>query len=243
LGRSYYDAIASAFEQIEQAGRTLEQTRAHDKITLSALTSVVNKWLGKRIFDWQQQHPQVNIRILGQEQEPQLGHEPVDFRLTYGERVKSHKHYAELFTDWVVPVCAPSLTQQHPPRAPHDLLTYPLIHIEWEPEYQQPPQWADWAKHIGIDQEVAPLCLSFTLASSAIEAAVSGRGVCLAQISLIRDELIRGDLVIPFDIRLKLPESYFLAWDRDALAKPQARAFHHWLLHSAKRQATFPLQK
>jgi len=122
-------------------------------------------------------------------------------------------------------------------------LTYPLIHIEWEQEYQPPPQWDDWAKYIDIHQKVKPFSLSFTLASSAIEAAVSGRGFCLAQISLIRDELIRGDLVIPFDIRLKLPESYFLAWDRTALEKPQARAFHQWLLHSAKKQALLPLQK
>jgi len=53
----------------------------------------------------------------------------------------------------------------------------------------------------------------------------------LAQISLVRDALYSGDLIVPFDIRLKLPESYFLAWDRAALDKPQARAFHHWLVH------------
>jgi len=239
-GRVYYEAIAQAFTQIEQADHILEQARAQDKITLSALTSVINQWLGKKIFDWQRNHPQVHIRIVGHEQEPRFGIDPVDFRLTYGKRVKSHTHYAKLFTDWVVPACSPALIRQNPPGKAGDILSYPLIHIEWEQEYQQPPQWIDWARSIGNEQPFPPPSLSFALASSAIEAAVSGGGFCLAQISLIRDELARGHLIVPFDIRLKLPESYFLAWHSAALEKPQARAFHHWLLHCAKRQAQWP---
>jgi len=238
-GKLYYEEIAKSFLQIEQAGHILDRAQNQNKITLSALSSVVNKWLGTRVFDWQQKHPETNIRILGHEEEPRLGIDPVDFRLTYGEQVKKHQHYTTLFTDWVVPVCAPALIKQRLCQAPSDILTYPLIHLEWGKSYKPPPQWVDWARHIGKELRQPIFSLSFDLSSSAIEAALSGRGFCLAQISLIQDELTKGKLIIPFDIRLKLPESYFLAWDAASLEKPQARAFHSWLLHSAKKQKVF----
>lgn len=237
LGRLYHEEIARGFLQFEHAARVLERARSEGGLVLSALSSVVNKWIGRRIFDWQALHPDAQIRILGQDGEPRMGVEDVDFRITYGARGGQHAHSAELYRDWVVPACAPALIGRATGSVgPAEILSYPLLHVEWERHFSAFPQWRDFADMAGVPFSQDGQSLSFTLSSSAIDAAVNKRGFVLAQMSMITDELSAKTLVVPFDLRLPLPESYHLAWDRSALDKPHGQAFHSWLLALGRRQ-------
>lgn len=236
-GRIYYEEIAKGFRQFDLATDALARARNQSAVVLSALTSVVNKWITRRIFDWQSLHPQAIVRIIGKDEEPVLGQDEVDFRISYGRNAQVHRHYTELFRDWSAPVCSPMLLAGRVPAEPADLLDFPLLNVEWEKAYQPPPQWSDWARHVGASRSQRLSTLSFTLSSSAIDAAVNGRGFALAQMSMVAEELAAGTLVMPFDIRLQLPESYYLAWDRAAMEKPNGPAFHNWLLQIGRRQA------
>ena len=117
------------------------------------------------------------------------------------------------------------------------LLEYPLLHVEWERHFTPYPSWLEFAAKSGAALADSAAGLSFTLSSSAIDAAVNKRGVVLAQMSMIADELEAQTLVIPVDIRIALRESYFLAWDRAALQKPHGREFRDWLLAISRQQA------
>ena len=214
----------------------LTRARNETGIVLSALTSVANKWVSRKIFDWQSLCPESSVRILGEEQEPRIGIEHVDFRITYGRRANVHEHVANLFTDWVVPACSPALLANRVLDCPQDILKFPLLNVEWESDYKASPQWRDWARLIDADGRQTFSGLSFTLSSSAIDAAANGRGFVLAQISMVRDEVAAGSLVVPFDIRMKLPASYYLVWDRAALERPVGQRFHKWLLTTGRQQ-------
>ncbi|KQS64493.1 LysR family transcriptional regulator [Rhizobium sp. Leaf371] len=237
LGRLYHAEIAKGFLQFQEAENVLSRARNGSGLTLSALSSVVNKWIGRRIFDWQGLHPDAQLRLLGQDAEPRLGIDEVDFRITYGQRGSQHPHSTALFRDWVVPACAPALIEaQAGPVGPAEILRHPLLHVAWEPHFSTFPHWRDFARAAGVDFAEGGPGLSFTLSSSAIDAAVNKRGFVLAQMSMITDELAANTLVVPFDLRLPLPESYFLAWDRSALDKPHGPAFHAWLTALGRRQ-------
>lgn len=242
-GRLYHHEISKGFQQLVKATDILERARTENTLTLSALSSVANRWIGTRIFDWQALHPEAKIKINGQENEPKLGQEPVDFRITYGKRFEAHEHYTELYTDWVVPVCSPRLLDGRSLHHPSEILSFPLLSLEWEEDFLPPPSWADWAHHIQADDKLKLSSCQFSLSSSAIGAAVNARGFALAQISMIDDELKAGSLIIPFDIRLKLAESYVLAWDRSALQKPFGLAFQRWIVQMARRQGQISQQQ
>jgi LysR family transcriptional regulator, glycine cleavage system transcriptional activator len=235
-GQLYYREVAKGFQQLSHAANVLTRARNESGIVLSALTSVASKWLSRKIFDWQSLCPGSAVRILGQEHEPRIGSEQVDFRITYGRRAYVHEHVANLFTDWVVPVCSPALIANRVLDCPQDILKFPLLNVEWEADYKASPQWKDWAALIDADGRQTFSGLSFTLSSSAIDAAVNGRGFVLGQLSMVQDEIASGILVVPFDIRMKLPESYYLAWDRTALEKPFGQKFHKWLVSVSKQQ-------
>jgi DNA-binding transcriptional LysR family regulator len=235
-GRLYHQEISKGFEQFAIAQQVLERARNENALVLSALSSVVNKWIGRRIFDWQALHPEAHVRVTGRDREPRMGFDEVDFRVSYGSDVLQHEHYAELFRDWVVPACSPALMENRKPSA-SDLLRYPLLHVEWERHFTPYPSWSEFATKVGVQFKETSPGLSFTLSSSAIDAAVNKRGIVLAQMSMIADELEAQTLIIPVDIRIPLRESYFLAWDRSALQKPCGRAFRDWLIAISRQQA------
>jgi LysR family glycine cleavage system transcriptional activator len=112
-----------------------------------------------------------------------------------------------------------------------------LLGIEWDSGYQQPPNWADWAASIGAPPPAAPRDLRFSISSAAIDAAINGRGFVLAQLAMVHDDLAGGRLVVPFDLRVKLSQAYFLAWERTALEKPFGAELRSWLVKLSKRQA------
>jgi len=234
-GRLYHQEISKGFEQFAAAEQILERARNENALVLSALSSVVNKWIGRRIFDWQALHPNAHVRIVGRDKEPRMGFDDIDFRISYGSDVLQHEHYTELFRDWVVPACSPALIKGKAPSATQ-LLQYPLLHVEWERHFTPYPSWLEFAAKTGAALEETAAGLSFTLSSSAIDAAVNKRGVVLAQMSMIADELEAQTLIIPLDIRIPLRESYFLAWDRAALEKPHGRQFREWLVAISRQQ-------
>lgn len=229
--------VAKGFGQLSHSIEVLERARSQTGIVLTALSSVVNKWIGRKIFEWQVLHPEANVRIIGKDGEPSLSDGQSDFRITYGKRAEVHAHFAPLYTDWVVPACSPPLLAGRTLSAPADVLTFPLLNIEWESHYSRPPQWSEWAKLVGTTMNEMRSGLFFALSSNAIDAAVNGHGFVLAQISMIDNELQAGTLVVPFDIRLPLPESYYFAWDRSVFDKPYGREFHMWVMGLAKKQS------
>ncbi|PZM08825.1 LysR family transcriptional regulator [Rhizobium tubonense] len=235
-GRIYHAEIKKGFDHLANAQHVLSRARNESGITLSSLTSVVNKWIGREIFDWQALYPNAMIHLVGTEREPTMGQDDVDFRIYYGQN-SHHQYFVELFTDWVVPACAPRLIETNPPQAITDILSFPLLHIVWDAAFSPAPSWSDWARSIGCPRPPADKGLSYTLSSSAIDAAVAGRGFVLAQLAMIADELKSGRLAIPFDHRLKLSDPYLLAWNRASLQKPFGPEFRRWIISTGKRQA------
>ncbi len=237
-GRLYQGEIREGFRRFANAQDALNKARWQAGLVVSCLPSVATKWLSRQLFDWQASHPAAQIHLAVTEVEPRLGVDRADFRLCYGEAVKAHDHYVELFTDEVVPACSPDFLERHPVTSPAEILRLPLLGIAWEPSHGTLPSWDDWAAAIGTTSPAAIGQLTFSLSSSAIDAAADGRGFVLGQLSMIADDLASGRLVVPHDIRLPLPEPYFLAWDRAALNKPFAAGFRQWIVAVARRQAS-----
>lgn len=237
LGKTYHARIAAGFRTLREAQEVLGVARRDAAIVISCLPSMAIKWLGPRLLDWQADHPGANIRLAGEEAEPRLDGETVDFRITYGSAALGFDRYVELFTDWVVPVCAPQLIAARGVRTPADLMALPLLGIEWGASHRPPPGWREWAGAAGIACDRTGGEMAFSLSSAAIDAAINGRGCVLAQMSMIADDLAAGRLVVPFDHRLPLPEPYVLAWNRRALEKPLAGDLRTWLTALGRRQS------
>ncbi len=225
-GRLYLPKVTQAFIQLEDAQRALERERRGGELTVSTLPSLASKWLTPLLFEWQAQHPETAIRLHGADPEPRLDEGAVDFRITYGEAARAHRQATVLFTDALLPVCRPGLAL----REPADILALPLIGIDWAPDFVSPPTWPDWLRLAGLHGSAPRPALTFTMSAQAIDAAIDGRGLVLAQYSMVAADLRHGRLVEPFRLRLPMPEPYWLAWGTGTLDRAQADLFKRWLL-------------
>lgn len=232
LGATYHAQVRQGFAAFADAAAILRDADA-DVIVLSCLTTVLGKWIGRRMRDWTELDAQARVSLVGSDAEPDLGQGGADLRIYYGGR-QHPQHRAELFTDHIVPVCAPALIAGQRLAGPDDILRFPLLHIAWDPRFGANPGWAEWGRRIGA--RPPPANLTYGLSGSAIDAALAGQGFVLGQLAFIGPELETGQLVIPFDLRLPLPEPYYLAWNPDSFRKPGARAFHRWLLGEGRAQ-------
>jgi LysR family glycine cleavage system transcriptional activator len=235
-GRQYHDDVRAGFDKLREAQAKIERAQAEAVLTISCLPSLASKWIGSQLLDWQIAHPLANVRLIGDDTEPRFGADEVDFRLSYGDMITRFDHRAELFTDWVVPACAPALLKGLTLGVPADILDAPLLGIEWARDQGAAPGWSDWAAHIGAERRKSGGEVAFSMSSAAIDAAINGRGFVLAQLSMTTDDIAAGRLVVPFDIRLRLSQPYSLAWDPAALEKPFGTELRRWIQSISRRQ-------
>lgn len=238
IGRQYHESCAAAFESLRVAHAQIERSKNVRNLSVSALPSLLSKWLATRVIEWQAQYPDLSVYLDGTHTEPSPEGYEIDFRISYGDRVADVDNSIELFRDSVLPVCSPQLLRADAPLAsPADILAYPMISVDWLPKFASPPSWSDWFETNGVDCSTLQNARHvFSLSSVAIQAAIDGHGFVLAQSSMIHDDVMAGRLVMPFKLGLPLPWPYFLTWKKSAFDKPQCRSFHRWLLTRAKEQ-------
>ena len=236
-GQRYHDSCAAAFESLRIAQVEVERTKNASNLRISALPSLFSDWLAPLIYAWQSEHPDLNLFLDGSHTEPASDGYEIDFRVTYGHYALT-ENAVELFRDCVVPVCSPKLLRGDAPlHSPADLLNYPLLSIDWLPKFASPPSWRDWfdAQHVDHSQ-LRDGYRVYSLSSMAIQAAVSGQGVVLAQCSMIANSLADEHLIMPFARGLPLPSPYFLVGAKDAFDKAHCRDFHRWLVSRGRDQ-------
>jgi LysR family glycine cleavage system transcriptional activator len=235
-GTRYLAHASRAMELLHNGMRDLERARRSNHLGVSALPSLTNKWLGPLLFEWKRLNPEANILLEGVDPEPSLDEGEADFRISYGDRQRFHQRRARLFTDYLVPVASELLLAERAlPLQPDELLQFPLLWIDWGREFIATPTWGDWFAFAGVKRDRVRCDLTFSLSSAAIDAAMEGRGLVLAQHSMVAGAIRAGSLTRLSDLNLPLPESYFLAWNGSALDKPMGAAFHSWLLSEARR--------
>lgn len=240
-GVDFHQRCSHAFELLRDAQMQLQLDNEQRTLHLSALPSFLNDWLLPRLQNWQNtQSPPVQLFMQGSHHEPDYAHERVDFRFTYAQNIPHNMHWIELFTDQVIPVCHPHWLKTHRLLQPEDLLKLPLISVDWQPRFSSPPSWQDWFKHYAPSMSTAlpPSYQRFNLSHQALHATCQGLGVMLAQHAYVKKELEEGHLHAPFpDYSLSLDWPYIMTWYPHVFNKSYARAFHHFILSTIKKDA------
>jgi LysR family glycine cleavage system transcriptional activator len=94
--------------------------------------------------------------------------------------------------------------------------------------------WLAAAGVTDIDAERGPKFHSTPLA---LEAAIAGHGVAIADRGLIADHIRSGQLVTLFDIVLPTEFAYYLIYPQGREDDPNIATFRQWLLAEAERPA------
>ncbi|MBO1114389.1 LysR family transcriptional regulator [Bordetella petrii] len=230
-GRYYADRIAPHLEEIELHTQELMAHRgAGGILELAVIPTFSNRWLLPRLYEFQALHPYITMNFS---ERP----EPFLFRGTNFDAALHFDHPAwtgvvkiELFDEEVVPVISPRHHDLAALREPADLTRVPLLHKATRTDV-----WRRWFDMVDAPNDRPLPGMRFELYSMVIEAARAGLGVALVPRFYVEQELMRGDLVIPFDIALKHAKRYCLVYPEYKRDSPAVQAFRAWVEDSARR--------
>jgi LysR family glycine cleavage system transcriptional activator len=197
------------------------------KLTISTTPSFASRWLIPRLPDLTRLHPDLDLHILATERLSSFQTDSVDLAVRYGRPPFGPGLATELlFEQETVAVCSPSLLKEYGhPRTSQELQRYTLLHDahNFWPEFVE--------KNLG-KPETEFKGISFSQTSHAIEAAIAGQGIVLANRDFVSRDIMAGRLAQAIDGVLHGKASFYLVWPRYR-KKASLEQLVQWMLGEA----------
>ncbi|MBE7184461.1 MAG: transcriptional regulator GcvA [Methylobacterium mesophilicum] len=233
-GALFRDAAAESLALLDHAAMRLRKLRrAASQLTLSLDANFATKWMLPRVDDFRAAHPEIDLRFDVSFSLRDFSRDDVDAAIRFGKGGYPGLVSIRLFDNFIVPVCSPKLLEGPKPlREPQDLLNHLLVHIEWTGQGITWPNWKSWLTAAGVSGFDKSQFLVFEDTSHAVQAAIAGQVVALADYAMVADDLAAGRLVRPFELGLKLPGEfgYFFVYPESSAGDARIEALRDWVL-------------
>lgn len=195
-------------------------------LRVSTTLSFAEKWLVRRLPDFQTLYPEIRVQIDSGLAVKDLEKSDVDVALRFGQGQWPGTKAEHLSGYHVFPVCSPAVARQL--KTPQDLCSANIIRYENGRE-----RWHDWARVADLASPL-PDGLMFSEAALCINAAVAGLGVALGWDILLEHELRDGRLVRPFKEQMLADFGLWFVTPKTRGNEPKVSVFKSWM----KRQFT-----
>jgi len=230
-GREYLNVVRDALDRIAAGTERIVQRQNTGVLTVSTSPDFAAKWLVNRLGRFAEAHSGIDLRVSATMHHIDFVREEVDVAVRHGDGNWSGLDAVRLCTEQLFPVCSSRVMAGRTRIAkPSDLLKFPLLHLE------DSKAWSNWFDAAGVDAEMSH-GLVLNRASMLIDAAVNGQGVALARTALAAWDLINGRLVKPFDLALKLSNTYCIVCPKATSMQPKIVTFRDWLVAEAADDA------
>ncbi|HMA14832.1 MAG TPA: LysR substrate-binding domain-containing protein [Kiloniellaceae bacterium] len=201
---------------------------AKSRVRISAQPAFAARWLIRRLGRFRDAWPCCEVVIDATPSLADLGRGEADLAIRRGPGTWGGLPHELLVRSRVFPVAAPSLLGGGaPPARPGELLTLPLLHDD------DGALWRRWFAAAGlrdVDPPKGPRILETGLA---IDAAIAGQGVVLADRFLVADDLAAERLVTLCDVAIA-DWDYYLVGRAGAPCDGATLRFRDWLLRDTE---------
>jgi LysR family transcriptional regulator, glycine cleavage system transcriptional activator len=230
-GREYHSVVRDAFDRIAVGTERLAQRRNSRVLTVSTSPDFAAKWLVRRLGQFADSHPDIDLRVSATAHHVDFAREEIDLAVRHGDGNWTGLEVARLCSEQLFPVCSPKLISG-PNRITRasDLLKFPLLRLDdWK-------TWTRWFEAAGVANPNAhgPV---LNRASMLIDAAVDGQGIALARTTLAAGDIINGRLIRPIDVSLRMSNTYWIVCPKATSGVPKIAMFRKWLMAEAADDA------
>jgi LysR family glycine cleavage system transcriptional activator len=239
VGAAIHAECVAALTMLEATTDLVGQREARSRIVVSCINSLAHRWLAPRIGGLGQARPENWIELRSEADPVDFDGGGVDIRITYGLHLYPHHEARPLFTDALIPLCTPDFAARAglDPADPQSLGDEHLIETWWTPSFWAYPTWADWFAAAGVQRAPRPgVGPAANMPAIAIDMALAGLGVALAQRALAREAMADGRLIAPFRTALPMPHPYATFVPRSARRKRRVARILSWLVEEARRE-------
>jgi len=242
-GHTLLLAVGASLERIDAAVRQIRQAKGRRSVSLSTFASFASLWLIPKLHSFQQQHPDIDIRISAGDALVDLENADFDLVLRYCHPDEAPPGALRLFGEVLTPVVSATTHAQAESgqtpllRQAADLVHYTLLEEDDTRPSSQYLTWRRWLQTRGLGELQPRRWLFMNFTYQQVQGALAGQGVALARLALVSDSLERGELVEPFGAagRMQSPYSYWLVAAPNARDRPELRAFCAWVQAQAEQ--------
>lgn len=221
-------SLSLSFGQIAAACQRAREINASQPLVIAAIPSVAICWLIPRLAGFRAAHPDIDIRIVYAMHGRDIDFRDVHLAFVFartGSPLAGVRAEPFLSGD-SAPVCSPALAAGFDPQedAPRAIAALGLLHDTDHSGWQA---WFDRAGSPARAPTAGPMFEDFNLLRAA---ALSGQGVALCPLAMIRPDLDAGRLVRLSDITVLHDFGYYLLWGPlgTTSMQRQAQAFRDW---------------
>ena len=229
-GHALLDAQAKAFDTIHQAVRNARAQKSGLQVSVQVLPGFCVRWLLPRLADFEGQHPEVEVNLLGPDGHGMSPH--ADLSIDYVTHDKEHW----LAEEELFPVVSPAFFDGHQLHGltggdlQQKLRTLPLLA---DASVVGNDTWHEWAKFQAISIATANL-RRFPQANMSLALAEYGRGIAMGRTCLVKNALADGTLMELEGFRSPASAGYVIHHSRNRPANAGCERFEAWIKKAIK---------
>lgn len=223
VGASYFERVGAHFDGLRRAGTHLHASSGRAVLKLRSYTTFATRWLIPRLSKFQLAHPEIDVRLTTDSSWSDLG--DFDAAIRLGDGAWPEFDGTPLVPNVLTPVCSPALLRRIGGVGDAAALKQDIFVVRARPD-----DWNLWCGSAGVDFSAFTRRKELESSALAYLAAIESRGVALAQLVLIEDELRTGSLVRAHDHELDRENfTYHLVSDPRSRKSETLNRLRRWL--------------
>ena len=223
-GAALVPVLSEAFDRISDTLERFADGRIQEVLTVGVVGTFAAGWLLPRLPDFAARHPEVDLRLLTNNNRVDLAGEGLDLAIRFGDGAWHGVEATALMAAPLTPLCAPAVARRL--KAPADLARETLLR-----SYRQ-DEWPRWFEAAGA---AAPRIRGpvFDSSPAMAAAAAAGAGVALLPAAMFERELATETLARPFETALDAGR-YWLTRLHSRAETAAMRVFRAWLVEECQ---------
>ncbi|MBT2186970.1 LysR family transcriptional regulator [Sphingobium nicotianae] len=222
-GQALVPVVADAFDTM---GATLDRFadgRMREVLTVGVVGTFAAGWLLDRVADFTRACPQVDLRIMTNNNRVDLAGEGLDYAIRFGDGAWHGTHAEPIMAAPMTPLCAPAAAERIG-GDPAALARETLLRS------YRADEWGRW---FAVAGRPCPALRGPVFDSSilSVATAMAGHGIALAPAAMFETDLQSGRLVRPFTVEI-IAGSYWLTRLMSRQESPAMREFRAWLMEA-----------
>ncbi|MDF1628904.1 MAG: LysR substrate-binding domain-containing protein [Alcanivoracaceae bacterium] len=222
-GERYWRDIQQHLDGIDRSTRDLTRQSSRT-LRVSLMPPLASRIVLPRLTDFQQKHPDIELRLDASLRYADLGKQDIDLAIRFGQPPWPGCVHEKLLDLYVLPVCPPAMAAEHDlAHHPGRLAQLPLIQMT-----ERADSWARFFAMAGLGKPGSDKQFFVDDYPSAIEAAETV-GVALAILPLEQPLLDSKRLAAPWPALGPLAESVYAVMREEQSQRSDIQTFLDWL--------------
>lgn len=235
-GERLFNSVQGSLSSIRQVCNDLKLRAEFPSVSLHCGYGLAHFWFLKIYPSLQQAFPDFDIQLSVSQTETATDHLDADLCFVLGKPSNHDYRTDPIIQEQIVLACSPSFIQRYEVNTvqltPERIRQLPLLHMGRK---EDDGIWfGDWFRARGLDFELTPDVLCYHSYPLLIEAAIEGRGICIAWPQLLRDQFADGRLWSLPGTEMETDNGYFLASLKKRHANERFSELHNLILEKAR---------